>query len=42
MVIVDDYGRIHSAPHTGDNWIDLTIDSKVIEPSLTFSHKFTK
>lgn len=40
FVIVDDYGRIHSATHSEDNWIDIEIDSNVIEPNVSITHKF--
>lgn len=40
FVIVDDYGRVHSATHSEDNWIDIEIDSNVIEPNVSITHKF--
>lgn len=40
FVIVDDYGRVHSATHSEDNWIDIEIDSSVTNPNVSITHKF--
>lgn len=40
FVIVDDYGRVHSATHSEDDWIDIEIDSNVINPNVSITHKF--
>lgn len=40
FVIVDDYGRIHSAPYSEDDWINIEIDSNVLEPQISITHKF--
>lgn len=40
FVIVDDYGRVHSATHSEDNWINIEIDSNVIDPNVSITHKF--
>lgn len=40
FVIVDDYGRIHSATHSEDDWIDIEINSDVLEPNVSITHKF--
>ncbi len=40
FVIVDDYGRVHSATHSEDDWIDIEIDSNVISPNVSITHKF--
>lgn len=40
-VLVDNYGRMHSAPmriDTNDRWLNLVIDSNINSPSITFSH----
>lgn len=39
IMVVDDYGRLHSAPMTGDNWIDINIDDNAVEPIINISHK---
>ena len=40
FVIIDDYGRVHSATHSEDDWIDIEIDSNVINPNVSITHKF--
>lgn len=42
FMIVDDYGRVHSAPYYTDNWIDIQIDGNVLEPTVTITHEIHK
>lgn len=42
FVIVDDYGRVHSAPHYTDDWIDIKVDGNVLEPTVTITHEIHK
>ncbi len=43
IMMVDDYGRIHSTPINGDdNWIDVSINSDITAPSINISHKYTR
>jgi hypothetical protein len=39
IMIVDDYGRLHSAQHEGDDWLKITVDSNVNEPKITLNHR---
>lgn len=41
IMLVDDYGRVHSAPMTGDDWINIDIDDNAVEPTINISHKIT-
>ena len=38
MLLVDMYGRLHSAPIAGDSWINITIDSNALSPSISLTH----
>ena len=38
FVIVDDYGRYHNAPFTGDAWLKLTVDGDPETPSINIQH----
>ena len=41
IMVVDDYGRLHSAPMQGDEWINIEVDSNAVEPTINISHKIT-
>ena len=38
VVVVDDYGRIHSAELESSSWIFPTIDSNEVSPTISFDH----
>lgn len=40
MLIVDNYGRIHSTPWTCDNWLRVNINANPQHPELTFEHLY--
>lgn len=40
VVVVDDYGRLHSATTQSTNWTDIEVDSDVSNPSIKINHKF--
>lgn len=37
-VVIDHYGRIHSAPIIGDDWTSIVLDDDVDEPTVTITH----
>lgn len=37
-VIIDSYGRLHSAEVNGDYWIDVDLDYNINDPSITITH----
>jgi len=37
-VVIDHYGRIHSAPIIGDDWTSIVLDDNVDEPTVTITH----
>ncbi len=40
IMIVDDYGRVHSTPVTDDKWIQVDIDSNPTTPNIHISHEY--
>lgn len=40
VMLVDDYGRMHSTPLYWDEWVDVDINSNPVEPTITFNHKY--
>ena len=38
LVIIDDYGRYHSAPFTGDDYINISINGDPQNPSVGINH----
>ena len=41
ITVVDNYGRIQTALSTGDDWINVNINSDVKRPKINFRHKAT-
>jgi hypothetical protein len=39
VMVVDSYGRLHSAKHEGDDWLKITVDSNVNEPKIILNHR---
>ena len=40
MLIVDNYGRIHSTPWEQDNWVKVSISANPLHPTLSFKHTY--
>ena len=40
VMLVDDYGRVHSTPITDDSWIQVDIDSNPVQPNIHISHEY--
>ena len=40
MLIVDEYGRVASAPYETDSWIDLKINDDPVDHKITVNHEY--
>lgn len=41
IMIVDEYGRMTSSPHTTDEWIGLEVNDDLLDPMIKVTHEFT-
>ena len=40
-MMVDEYGRVHSATIEGDAWIEPVVDTDAVEPHIQLNHLYT-
>jgi hypothetical protein len=39
-MVVDDYGRVHSATYETDEWINFEVDPDISGPKINITHEY--